>query len=39
METVLPIKLIGVLVFQFHLRTNQIYSDSEFDVHLHDFES
>ena len=35
MEAVLPIKLVGVLVFLFHLRTHQINSDSEFYVHLH----
>ena len=35
METVLPIKLVGVLVFLFHLRTDQVTSDSEFYVHLH----
>ena len=35
METILPIKLVGVLVFLFHLRTDQVTSDSEFYVHLH----
>ena len=30
METVLPIKLVGVLVFLFRLRTDQVTSDSDF---------
>ena len=34
-ETVLPIKLVGVLVFLFHLCTGQVISDCDFYVRVH----